>query len=463
MILQLTFLGAAGTVTGSKTLLEVDGDRLLVDCGMFQGLKSLRLLNWKQPHYDPGTIPYLVLTHAHIDHSGWLPRLVRHGFRGRIFTTPPSLDLVELLLNDSAHIQEEDARWLNKKGLSKHKPALPLYGHEDVERTLEFIEARDYDEWFELSPRLRVRFRDVGHIIGSAMVDVEVRRNGGTRRLLWSGDVGRYGVPLNPDPLPPGEADYLIVESTYGDRTHPQEPALAEFEPVLRRVLERRSILLVPAFAIGRAQQIIYMARELIVSGTLPPFPIYLDSPMAVDATEIYCRYPENHLIENDKLRGDACVLYGPNVHLCRSVEESKRLNRVEGPALIISSSGMLTGGRILHHLKRMLPDPQCIIALVGYQAAGTRGRALQDGAESIRVHGGSIPVRAEVVDLGSMSGHADREELQRWLSAIERPPRRVYVTHGEEHSSEALAADLREKRGWDTVVPELGERFDLD
>jgi metallo-beta-lactamase family protein len=460
-MIGLTFLGAAGTVTGSKTLLEAGGVRALVDCGLFQGLKELRLLNWREPDWDPASISVLLLTHAHIDHSGWLPRLARHGFRGRILCTPATAELAALLLRDSAHIQEEDAAWLNRKGLSKHKPALPLYTLVDAERVLELFEAHDYGEWLELSPHTRARFHNAGHILGSSTVEVEL----GTRpaRLLWSGDVGRYGMPLNPDPDPPPEADFLIVESTYGDRTHPQEPPLACLRPLLERMLERRAILLVPAFAVGRAQQVIYMARELITSGELPEFNIYLDSPMAVDATEIYCRYPEGHRLEGEKLSGGDCVLHGPNVHLCRSVEESKRLNDLEGPALLIASSGMLSGGRVLHHLKRLLPDPRCTVALVGYQAAGTRGRALQEGAERLKIHGDWVPVQARIEDLGSMSGHADRDELLRWLGAVLRPPRRVFVTHGEEHAAAALAATLRRERGWETVVPALGQRFALD
>ncbi|UCE03226.1 MAG: MBL fold metallo-hydrolase [Candidatus Latescibacterota bacterium] len=462
-MIELTFLGAAGTVTGSKTLLRVGDDQLLVDCGLFQGLKQLRLLNWQEPEWDPGGVAWLLLTHAHIDHSGFLPRLGRYGFRGRILCTAATAELAQVLLRDSAHIQEEDAEWLNRKGLSKHKPALPLYDRNDVERILRRFEVRDYDSWFHLGKQVRARFRNAGHIIGSATVEVEIASNARTRRILWSGDVGRFDMPLNPDPAPPEAADYVIIESTYGDRTHPAEPPLASMQPLLERMLEKRSILLVPAFAVGRAQQIIYMARELITSGRLPAFPVYLDSPMAVDATEIYCRYPDHHTLPDDKLMGDGCVLYGPNVHLVRSVEASKRLNALEGPALLISSSGMLSGGRVLHHLKRLLPDRRCTIALVGYQAIGTRGRALQEGAETLKIHGQHVPVRARVEDLGSLSGHADHTELLRWLSPVERKPQRVFVTHGEEQAAEAFAAALHSERGWESVVPTLGERFALD
>jgi len=354
--MDLVFLGAARTVTGSKTLLEAHGQRLLVDCGLFQGLKELRLRNWTQPDWAPERIPNLLLTHAHIDHSGFLPRLLHHGFRGRILCTPATAELAALLLRDSAHLQEEDAEWLNRKGLSKHKPALPLYTAADAERVLRLFEVREYEAWFDVAPGIRARFRNAGHILGSAMVELEVQANGAIRRLLWSGDVGRYDMPLNPDPEPPPEVDYLIVESTYGDRTHPAEPPLAQLQPLLERMVASRSILLVPAFAIGRAQQLVYMAREAVASGALPAFPIYIDSPMAVDATAIYCKYPDEHSLAPQQLSGPECVLYGPDVHLCRTVEESKRLNGLDGPALLISSSGMLTGGRVLHHPRQRLP-----------------------------------------------------------------------------------------------------------
>jgi metallo-beta-lactamase family protein len=461
--MDLVFLGAARTVTGSKTLLESHGQRLLVDCGLFQGLKELRLRNWTQPDWAPERIPNLLLTHAHIDHSGFLPRLLHHGFRGRIVCTPATAELAALLLRDSAHLQEEDAEWLNRKGLSKHKPALPLYTAADAERVLRLFEVREYEAWFDVAPGIRARFRNAGHILGSAMVELEVQANGAIRRLLWSGDVGRYDMPLNPDPEPPPEVDYLIVESTYGDRTHPAEPPLAQLQPLLERMVASRSILLVPAFAIGRAQQLVYMAREAVASGALPAFPIYIDSPMAVDATAIYCKYPDEHSLAPQQLSGPECVLYGPDVHLCRSVEESKRLNGLDGPALLISSSGMLTGGRVLHHLKQRLPDPKCTVALVGYQAVGTRGRALQEGAQRLKIHGEWVPVRAHVADLGSMSGHADRLELLRWLEPMRRVPRRCFVNHGEEHAAVALAAELHERRGWDAVAPEPGQRFTLE
>lgn len=461
-MIQLHFHGGAGTVTGSRHLLEVGDERVLVDCGMFQGLKELRERNWAAPGFRPSEVDWVLLTHAHIDHSGYLPRLGRDGFRGPVLCTPPTRDLVEILLYDSAHLQEEDAFYFNAKGLTKHAPALPLYDRHDVDRILRQVRTHAYGDWIELSPHLRARFRDAGHLLGSSMVDVVARDAGREVHLLFSGDVGRYDMPLVADPEAPGDPDYLLVESTYGDRLHPAGAPVAALEPVLRRMLERRAILLVPAFAVGRAQQIIYLAQELVRSGALPEFPIYLDSPMAVDATAIYCRYPEEHGIPAEDLQGDGCVLYGKNVHLVRSVADSKKLNNLDGPALLISSSGMLTGGRVLHHLARLLPQPRHMIALVGYQAVGTRGRALQEGAKHLRVHREEIPVRAEVVDLGHLSGHADRSELQRWLKDVGRAPQQVFVTHGEPAAAAALVDLLHTSRGWNAMAPALGQSVRL-
>lgn len=460
-MITLTFLGAAGTVTGSRFVLRVGEARVLVDCGLFQGQKELRQRNWEPFGVEPASLSTVLLTHAHIDHSGWLPRLVHTGFTGDILCTPPTRDLLDIMLRDSARLQEEDADYLNRKGLTKHRPALPLYTQEDVERTLRQVRTIGYGVWREVAPQLSFRFRDAGHLLGSAMVDVTVQDGARRSTLLFSGDVGRVGTPLHTDPEPPGDPDIIVVESTYGDRTHPPGTALAAMTPVLQRMLERRAILLVPAFAVGRSQQMIYCARRLVLDGVLPAFPIYVDSPMAVDATEIYCKYPELHDLEAREL-GDDCVLDGPEVHFARTVEESKRLNRIEGPAMILSSSGMLSGGRVLHHLRRLLPDPRHMVALVGFQAAGTRGRALQEGAPTISIHKEEIPVRAEIVDLGNLSGHADREELQHWFASVTKTPRAVYITHGEPHAAAALAAQLHAQRGWAAHVPRLGETVDL-
>jgi metallo-beta-lactamase family protein len=461
-MIQLSFHGAAGTVTGSKFLVQAGPDRLLVDCGLFQGLKELRQRNWAPPPFEPESVGWVALTHAHIDHSGWLPRLGRTGFRGPVLCTPATHDLATILLLDSAHLQEEDARFYNESGGSKHRPALPLYERHDVERVLQGVREHECGPTLELSPRLRIRFRDAGHLLGSAMIDVWAQDGGRTAHVLFSGDVGRYGAPLVPDPTAPGEPDYLVIESTYGDRRHPPGAPVAALQPVVERMLQRRSILLVPAFAVGRAQQILYMVRRLQRDRELPDFPIFVDSPMAVNATAIYRKHPALLGLEPGELDDLDALLAGPNVHLVRTVEQSKRLNRLDGPALLLSSSGMLAGGRILHHLARLLPEERHLIALVGYQAAGTRGRALQDGAHTLRIHGRDVPVRAETVDLGHLSGHADQDELLRWLASTRRAPRRTFVTHGEPEAAAALAATLRERRGWETVVPALGQQVEL-
>jgi metallo-beta-lactamase family protein len=460
-MISIAFWGGAGTVTGSRHGLEIGNERVLVDCGLFQGLKELRLRNWEAPPFDPAQLDAVILTHAHIDHSGYLPRLAKLGFEGPVWCTPATADLAAVLLLDSAELQEEDAEFLNRKALSKHKPALPLYDRHDAERALRRLRTRAYGEWFEVTPHIRMRFRDAGHLLGSAMVDAVVADGDRTVRVLFSGDVGRPGMPLVADPDAPGDPDVVLVESTYGDRSHPAGAPLEALRPVLRDMIERRCLLLVPAFAVGRAQQILYLAHQLVRGGELPEFPIYVDSPMAVDATEIYAHYPELHGVPAAELAGGQHSLYGRNVHLARSVEQSKRINAVDGPALILSSSGMLAGGRVLHHLKRILPDPRHMIALVGYQAAGTRGRALQEGAATLRIHREDVPVRARVVDLGHLSGHADRAELERWLAGARRPPQRTFATHGEPQAAAALVASLR-ARGWPADVAELWQRIEI-
>jgi metallo-beta-lactamase family protein len=447
---EIGFHGGAGTVTGSRHLVRSDDERVLVDCGMYQGLKKLRLRNWEPFPFDPAALPFVVLTHTHIDHTGMLPRLVRHGFRGAVVCTPATRDLAELLLMDAAHIQEEDAAYLNRKSLTKHRPALPLFDSGDAEQALSLFTVRPYGEWTELPDRIAFRFHQAGHLLGSAMVEMRVRENGSSTTILFSGDLGRYEMPLNPDPDPPPEADYMLVESTYGDRVHCEDDLYAQLERVVRKTVARDGIVVIPSFAIGRAQQIIYVLNQLMEDGRLPTLPIHLDSPMAVDATKIYRNYPAEH-----EARGE---LRAPNVILHRSTEESKALNRFEGPGVLISSSGMLTGGRILHHLKRLLPDRRHTVALVGYQAAGPRGRTLQEGKPTIRSHRQEVRVGAQVEDLCGFSGHADVEEIMRWLGRNRHAPRGVFLVHGEPRSSAALASRIRRDKGWKVRVPKLDE-----
>lgn len=459
---QLHFLGAARTVTGSQYLLEAGGRRLMVDCGMFQGEKALRLRNWAEPEFDPASLDALVLTHTHLDHIGRVPRLVKQGFSGRIYCTPPTRELAEILLQDAAHLQEEDAAYLNKKGLTKHAPALPLFDAADVEAALGLFETVPLGEERAVGQAFRFGYREAGHLLGAASVDVRLCEGSREARVLFSGDVGRFDAVLAKDPAPAPEADYIVVESTYGNRQHPPLSILDQLEGVLRRTFARGGVLLIPAFAVGRAQQMIWLMDELVTTGRLRPFPIHLDSPMAIDATRIYAAHPEASRVSLNNIGGRS-LLHGKWIHLHRTRAESQALNDTRGPAVIISSSGMLSGGRILHHCRVRLPKPENTLLITGYQAAGTLGRALLDGAHSVRIHKGDVPVLAEIRDLKGLSGHADAGELLRWLSAVRRPPRAVFVTHGEEDAAQALAARIARERGWGAQVPELGECVELE
>lgn len=461
-MVRLTFHGAAETVTGSKYLLEVDRARVLIDCGMFQGLKDLRLLNWSKFPFEPSSLQAVVVTHAHIDHIGMLPRLVKQGFHGPIFATPATCDLAEVMLYDAARNQESDAEYANRKSFSKHKPALPLYDDRDVARTLRQFRAQSRDEWFSPAEPIWCRYHDAGHLLGSTMIEVEVRRGSRPMRILFSGDVGRYGAPLYHDPTPPPACDYLICESTYGNRDHPRGAVLDELARVMDEAIRRGGVVVVPSFAVGRSQQLIYLLEVLFRQKRLPKLPIYLDSPMAINASKIYRDHAVDHDLSEAQLQEDESMLSGATVHLTRSAEESKRINDVSGPAVIIASSGMMIGGRILHHLKRRLPDSRNTILLGGFMAAGTRGRALQEGARSIRLHGMDVPVRAAVMQLSGLSGHAGHDELLRWLSPL-AAPRRTFITHGELASAKALADELHATRGWETHVPRLGESVELE
>jgi metallo-beta-lactamase family protein len=478
-MIRLTFHGAAGTVTGSRFLLEVGAGgvsgpsesstqgarsgarRLLVDCGLFQGHRELRERNWSGPGFDPIALDAVLLTHAHIDHSGYLPRLVRDGFRGPIHCTSATADLVEILLEDSARIQEEDAEYANRKGFSRHHPALALYTVEDARRVPPMLVCQAYGRWFHVFQGVRARFRPAGHIIGSGSIQVEVERSGrAPLRLLFSGDIGRYDAPLVPDPAAPDDTDVLIVESTYGDRTHPPEPIGAQLEALLARIVERKGVALCASFAVGRAQQLAYLLHGLQEERGWN-VPVHIDSPMAIDATKVYRRYPEEHGLEAVRFLSGGTNVFGSNVYLHQTREDSLRLNDLAGPRVIIASSGMMTGGRILHHLRRHAPDPRSVIVLAGFQAPGTRGAALQAGAPTVRIHGRDVEVKAEVRQLSGLSAHADREELLRWLTALPAP-KRTFVVHGEPGPAAALALTL-DGRGHRTAVPAIGDTFELD
>jgi metallo-beta-lactamase family protein len=463
MTLALSFHGGAGTVTGSRFLVETGNTRFLVDAGLFQGLKRLREQNWEKLRFDPPSVDFLLLTHAHIDHIGFLPRLVREGFRGPVRTTGASLDLARLLLMDSAKLQEEDAEFANRKGFSKHRPALPLYTTEDAERAIGLIEPLDYGEWIEPSAGVRAVFRNSGHILGAAMIEVRLRTNRGDMTVVFSGDVGRYSVPLHSDPDPLPACDTLLIEATYGDRAHDPRPMGHQLRDAILGTIDRRGTVLIPSFAVGRAQLVTLLLRQLIHAGELPEIPIHVDSPMAVDATRIYNQHAKDASLDPAGEPDGFGSLVPRNVQFHRSVEESKKLNELPGPRIIISASGMLTSGRVLHHLKRLLPDERNLIVLVGFQAAGTRGRAMMDGARTVRVHGEDVPVRARFEPIGGLSAHADQSELLRWVRSQPQPPRTIFVTHAEEKAASAFAQLLQAELGVRVVEPRQGERIVLD
>ena len=435
--MRVTFLGAAGCVTGSRFLVESRDARVLVDCGLFQGYKVLRERNWRPLPFDPSSLDAVLLTHAHVDHSGYLPAAVRDGFRGPILTTAATRDLCGILLPDSARIHEEDARNANRHGFSKHDPALPLYTVEDAERVSGLYQAVERTESVVVGP-LTVRFSDAGHILGASSVAVD----DGETRVLFSGDLGREKDLLMRPPSAPQDADWVILESTYGDRVHPHVDPLEAVGDPLRRCIERGGVALIPSFAVGRTQALLYALYQLFESGRLPRVPVHVDSPMARDVTALFREHLDEHV-----LPAELCHQVCSYASFARSVEDSKGLDRPGPSRIIVSASGMLTGGRVLHHLKVFAPNEENLILLPGFQAPGTRGAAIADGAEEVKVHGGSLPVRAEVVQLSILSAHADQDELVAWLGRVPRSPKGVLLVHGEPAALDALrkraAADL--------------------
>jgi metallo-beta-lactamase family protein len=458
----LTFLGAAGVVSGSRHLLESASGRILVDCGLFQGEKRLRLRNWEPLGVPPQSIDAVVLTHAHIDHSGWLPRLVREGFRGEILATPATADLLGLLLYDSAKCQAEDAAYANRTGYTKHKPALPLYQERDVAEALRRVRSIDRGVWFDPAAGIRCRFHDAGHMLGSSFIETELADpDGRSIRVVFSGDVGRYDAPLYNDPAPPPPCDYLVCESTYGDRDHSETRPLEELEGVVNEAVARGGMMLIASFAVGRAQQLVYLLRTLMAAGRVPKVPVWVDSPMAVEAMTIFRRHQGEHDFSEAKLAGVAEALASPFVQLARTADESKAINNQSGPGIIIASSGMMNGGRILHHLSRRLGDPTTTVLVAGFQAKGTRGRILLDGAGYLRIHGRDVPVRATVRQIDAFSGHADRHEIGRWLADLPAP-RVTFLVHGEPPAVRGMAEYLAATRGFAVELPKIGQSFQL-
>jgi metallo-beta-lactamase family protein len=445
------FLGAAGTVTGSKHLVDTGRNQVLLDCGLFQGLKALRQRNWDPPPLAPGEFEAVVLSHAHIDHSGYLPVLVRHGFQGPIYCTPATADLLKLLLPDSAYLQEEQAEYANFRGFSRHSPALPLCTVEDAHAALALVQPRPYGQAFDVTDDVRATFRPAGHILGSATVDLDVGNP--SRKLVFSGDLGRWDRPVLPDPELVGEADVLLLEATYGNRAHPPDP-MDDLARVVRAAAKRGGALIIPAFAVGRTQEILWHLRELEEAGAIPALPVYMDSPMAIKATDVYRKHSEDHDEAMAAILADGGTPFATRqTRVAPSRQESVKLNDLVGPVVIISASGMATGGRVLHHLNLRLPDPRTTVLLVGFQAQGTRGRQLQEGRREIRMFGREIEVRATIESLDGLSAHADQAEILRWLDGFDRPPHRTYLVHAEPTAADALQDIIASRLGW-TVRP---------
>ena len=452
MTMRLTFLGAAGTVTGSRFLVEAAGRRVLVDCGLFQGIKAVRQRNWQRFPVDPASIDAVVLTHAHIDHSGYLPVLVRDGFRGEVWCTPTTAELCDIMLPDAAHLQEEDARHANKRGSSRHHPALPLYTGADADEALRHLRPYPFDLSFSPVRGVDAVFSPVGHILGAACV----RLTDGTTSVTFTGDVGRPVDPVMRPPEPPLAADYIVTESTYGNRRHAEADPADALAEVVNRTVRRGGAVLIPSFAVGRAQTVLHLLAQLRADSRIPEVPTYLNSPMAIDATELFCAHPEAH-----RLSEAECRVMCKDVRFVRTVEESKEVTPLGGPMVVLSASGMASGGRVLHHLMHLAPNHRNTVLFVGYQAAGTRGEAMLAGAPSIKVFGSYVPVRAEVACIDSLSAHADAEELTTWLAGA-HAPEVACIVHGEPSAADAMRRSLRDDLGWNTHVPEHGETVEL-
>jgi len=456
---ELTFLGAARTVTGSKYLLEHKGRRVLVDCGLFQGLKDLRLRNWAEFPVPPDSIDAVVLTHAHLDHVGYLPRLVAQGYRGRVHCTAGTADLCQLVLPDAGRIQEEDARQANRHGYSKHHPALPLYTESDAQAALRLLRSREYRKPVEVAPGITVEFVPAGHLLGSSYV---LARLDGAGTILFGGDLGRYARPVLRDPADATEADVVLVESTYGDRDHEVDDDGQALAGVIRDTVQRGGKLIIPSFAIGRVEELLYWVRRLEQERKIPVVPVYVDSPMATEALRYYSARVAELDPDMRPAGKDVLVFGSTRFQTVASPQQSKELTASKRSAIVISSSGMATGGRVLHHLAAALPDPKNTVLFVGYQAVGTRGRHLVDGAKEVKIHGQQVAVAARIAKIDSMSAHADRGEVLRWLGTLPRRPGRLCLVHGEPAPMDAFEALVKERLGWDAHTPTHGETIAL-
>ncbi|MCC5932501.1 MAG: MBL fold metallo-hydrolase [Cyclobacteriaceae bacterium] len=462
MNVRVRFFGAAGTVTGSKFLLEIDDFNILVDCGLFQGLKELRLLNWEPFPVDPAGIHAVVLTHAHIDHTGYLPRLVKEGFSGPIYCTEPSYELLKILLLDSAKLQEEEANFARKKGYSKHENPQPLYNTIDVQSVFPLVKPLSFHENFKINERVHLNFLHAGHILGAAIAELTIQGMYQEKKIVFSGDLGRYNDPILYPPEHAKTADILFVESTYGDKKNPMTHPMEAFADLINRSVKREGCLLIPAFSVGRTQLLIYYMKELIESKQVPDIPVYIDSPMAISVTDLYKRFFDEHKLEEADLHNHHAVFDYKNIHYKHAQEESMELNYIKKNAIIISASGMCTGGRIMHHLYNRLQRSNDTLLFVGYQAEGTRGRRIADGEKTIKMFGLDVPVECHVEKMDGLSAHADVDELFTWLSGFEESPKMTFCVHGEKAVATRFAERINADLGWNARVPEMNESVDL-
>ena len=445
--ISIHFLGAAGTVTGSKYLVEGAGMKFLVDCGLFQGLKELRLLNWENLPVDASTIDFVLLTHAHLDHTGYLPRLVKAGFKGNIYGTSPTLDIAEIILKDSAKIQEEEAKQANEQGYSRHKPAIPMYDLNDVEQTVKHFHEIKIDEWVNFGDDMKVRFQTNGHIIGSAFIEVQIAE----KLIVFSGDIGQENDVLLFPPKRPQKADVILIESTYGDRLHPQEDFQKRLKKIILETYSKGGSLIIPSFAVERTQSLMYMIWQLRKSGALPEIPCIMDSPMGANVVEVFHKSLTWH-----KLSKDDCTAMCEMFQVVKSFKETIKLIATTHPKIIIAGSGMVTGGRVLNYLQEYIGRPETTVLLAGFQAEGTRGRQLQEGTHEIKIYGKYYSVKARIETMSGLSAHADQLGLLNWMSEIKVPPEKIFIVHGESQAADTLRVKIKDTYGWDPVIPKL-------